>query len=83
MNVRAADLERVASLSQPDWEVLWRGVETLNKQSRETDFPPQLHANTYRLMKKIGVKISSYESMRLVASSLRHNRLACERLRTY
>ncbi len=82
MNVRP-NLEEFANLPQPEWEVLWRGVEILNAQSREADFPPQLHANTFRLMQKIGAKVRSYESMRLVASSLHYNRLACERLRTY
>lgn len=83
MNVRAPDLEKVASLPQPEWDTLWDGVSLLNAQSREADFPPQLHATTYRLMRKIGAKVRSYESMRLVASSLRYNRLACERLRAY
>lgn len=82
MNVRPANLERVAALPQPDWDALWYAIDLLVAgRIREPDFPPDLHARLWRLMRHCGANVRSFDTMRLIASSLAYNRLTIERLR--
>jgi len=78
------DLLKVAELDHTDYANLWRGTDLINAGVKEPQFPPDLHARCWRIMRSCGVaNIGSFDTMRMVAMRLQYNRVGIERLRAF
>jgi hypothetical protein len=74
------DPQKVAQLSDTDFEALYRGVAMLQ---RNEPLPPCLEALCFRLMRQIGARVMSHNCMRIAAVQLSYTRRLIDNLRAY
>ena len=77
------DPERVADLTDTEYEILANGLERIHVAKNEADIPGDLLAVTFRLLRKVGAKVSSFYDMKIAALVFAHRRALIENLRRF
>jgi hypothetical protein len=83
MTIRSIDPDRVAELSDVDYSALTNGLHCALSNSRESDAPAELIVRAYRLSRRCGSRVHSYDDLRRVAVQFEGRRLMIERLRRF
>ena len=73
--------QRIAELSDPNFNYLINACQTLSKTSREADFPADLQGRLYQLLRLAGSNPRSYSELRATASVVMMQRTFIQRIR--
>lgn len=77
------DPERVANLSDAEYEILAGGLERLNLARSDADSPGDVYVATFKLLRKVGARVNSFYDMRWIAYIFTHRRALIENLRHF